>query len=422
MMTVYCTPSPARARQAQKSGALPVLLYGVGGPKLAGIGHPLMEECRWLTRSPQPAAWDFLSVALSVIAADSFVKRAEAADGWTRQIALTVEVLNPTPWTSIRTNIADTLRFLTGDLWELSFEKKGPPLPSLKRRRWKDSSCDCVCLFSGGLDSFIGALDLTAGGRTPYLVSCAYPKDAEKQTSLIRQLGIKRNRHFPGNPDPRWDHANETSMRARSFLFLAMGTLIASTLRPADDNPVALYLPENGFISLNVPLSARRLGSLSTRTTHPHFLKGVASMLNAIGVSVTIRNPYQFKTKGEMIRDCNDPGLLRKLASETVSCGKWKRTSQQCGRCLPCLIRRSAFMAADVQDSTDYRFPTLNDVDDPEDLLAVRSAYLAMKDGPEKWVRRSGPLPDDPVLRASFADVFRRGLMEVNTFASKAFT
>lgn len=302
MTTLYCSTSGIRARRVQEKGAFPVLLYGVGGPKLAGIGRPLVEQLRWLTRPPQRAAWDFLSVALGVIAADSFVKRADAADGWTRQIALTVEVLNPSPWRSVRNELVETLRFLTGDLWDIDFEGKGPSLPPPKRKRWKDSGSDCVCLFSGGLDSLIGTLDLTAAGRAPYLVSCAYPKDAEKQTSLIRQLGIRRNRCFSGNPDPRWDHANETSMRARSFLFLAMGTLIASTLRPADDDPVDLYLPENGFISLNVPLSARRLGSLSTRTTHPHFLTGVDKMLKAIGICVTIKNPYQFKTKGEMIQ------------------------------------------------------------------------------------------------------------------------
>ena len=37
-------------------------------------------------------------------------------------------------------------------------------------------------------------------------------------------------------------------------------------------NDVTLYMCENGFISINPPLTDARLGSLSTRTTHPVYL------------------------------------------------------------------------------------------------------------------------------------------------------
>ncbi len=420
MIRLFCTPSPARAEQSRRTGHLPVVLYGVGNSQLAGVGHPIVEECRWLTRAPSQRAWDFLSFALAVTAADSFVKRADAANGWTREIGLKVELLNPTPWQTISSELEQTLRFLTGDIWQLEFQGRGTPIPSLKTRRWKDAACDSVCLFSGGLDSLIGALDLIAGARIPYLVSCAYPKDAEKQDFLVRELGIKRNRHFPANPDPRWDHTNETSMRARSFLFLALGTLIASTLRRKKTEPMELYMPENGFISLNVPLSDRRIGSLSTRTTHPHFIAGIEQMLTAMDLNVRIINPYQFKTKGEMIGECKEPAVLKRLSGATVSCGKWKRKSQQCGRCFPCLIRRAAFKAAKITDPTDYRFTSLSEVDDPEDILAVRLACLKMRTDPERWIRRSGPIPADSSVRHALADVFRRGLAEVDRYVSKA--
>ena len=419
MTLLYCTPSPTRARQSRKTGHLPVLLYGIGNSKLAGIGHPIVEECRWLTRKPSQRAWDFLSFALAVTAADSFIKRADAADGWTREIGLRVELLDPAPWQAISSEIGQTLRFLTGDIWQVEFLRKGLPIPSLKTKTLTDSACDCVCLFSGGLDSLIGALDLIAGSRTPYLVSCAYPKDAEKQDFLVRELGIKKNRHFSANPDPRWNHANDTSTRSRSFLFIALGTLIASTIQHQQTGPLELYLPENGFISLNVPLTDRRIGSLSTRTTHPHFIAGIKQMLSAVDLNVRIVNPYQFKTKGEMIGECKEPAVLKKLSGATVSCGKWKRRSQQCGRCLPCLIRRAAFKAAEATDSTDYRFAQPSEVDDPEDILAVRLACLKMRTDPDKWIRRSGPMPADSGVRQALADVFRRGLIEVDQYLSR---
>jgi hypothetical protein len=420
MTRVFCSPSPKRVSDAQKKGEVAVLLYGVGSAALAGVGHPIVEECRQLTRPPSKRAWDFLSFALGVTAADSFVKRSEAADGWTREIDITVELIEPAPWQAISDRIENTLRFLTGDIWRVSFAGRGAPLPTMKTTRWKDSGCDCVSLFSGGLDSFIGAIDLIAEGREPYLASCAYPKDGEKQDFLVRELGIKKNRHFPVNPDPRWDHENETSMRARSFLFLALGVLIASTLKRSDEKAVDVFVPENGFISLNVPLTSRRLGSLSTRTTHPHFIAGVEQILGAVGLNVTLCNPYQYKTKGQMIAGCKNAAVLRKLLNATVSCGKWKRKSQQCGRCLPCLIRRAAFSAAKVPDQTDYRFANLSDVDDPEDILAVRVACLRLRGSPEKSIRRSGPLPENVELRAQLASVFHRGLTEVENFLSKA--
>ncbi|WP_321477346.1 Qat anti-phage system QueC-like protein QatC [uncultured Paludibaculum sp.] len=421
MNRLYCTSSPKRAVSARKAGFLPVLLYTTGTPELAGIGHPIINECRELHRQPSRTAWDFLSLSLGVIAADSFVKRADAADGWTREIDLTVELLDPSPWHKVSGEIEKTLRFLTGDLWHLTFEPNGPAIPGQKRMVWKDAGCDAVCLFSGGLDSFIGALDLTASGLKPYFVSCAYPKDAEKQAALATRLSLLGNRHFQANPDPRWAHENETSMRARSLLFLALATLIASTLRlkPAEA-PVPVFLPENGFISLNVPLTARRLGSLSTRTTHPHFIGGIQSILSKADLNIQILNPYQLRTKGEMMRDCRDSNALQKLAHITVSCGKWKRKSQQCGRCLPCLIRRAAFDAAGLVDSTDYRFHELSGADNQEDIIAVRLAYNQMLSAPGKWIRRTGPMPEENALRAEFADVFVRGLNEVGGFVTRA--
>src|SRR5262245_59808113 len=48
--------------------------------------------------APDQRAWDLLSIALSVIAADECCPRNVSADGWTRTIELTVAVSNPKPW------------------------------------------------------------------------------------------------------------------------------------------------------------------------------------------------------------------------------------------------------------------------------------------------------------------------------------
>ena len=45
--------------------------------------------------------------------------------------------------------------------------------------------CDCICLFSGGLDSFCGAIKLLEEGKSPCLVGHnEYPKLKKKQGKL----------------------------------------------------------------------------------------------------------------------------------------------------------------------------------------------------------------------------------------------
>lgn len=61
------------------------------------------------------------------------------------------------------------------------------------------------------------------------------------------------------------DVGSENSTRGRSFLFFALGVFAGTGLGKA----FTLRVPENGLIALNVPLDPLRLGSNSTRTTHP---------------------------------------------------------------------------------------------------------------------------------------------------------
>ena len=119
-------------------------------------------------------------------------------------------------------------------------------------------------------------------------------------------------------------------MRTRSFNFLAYGASVGSTLAQVrvTSKPVELFVPENGLIALNLLMTPHRIGALSTRTTHPHFLGLFQQLLDVVGLPVLVNNPYSLKTKGEMLVECLDRASLDFLVSETVSCGKWKRSHQ----------------------------------------------------------------------------------------------
>lgn len=367
---------------------------------------------------------DFVSLALAATAADTFVLRDEADNSWSRDLEVVVPLAAPERWEPVRRELEAMLHFLSGDTWTLHLEGGGEPPPTAFQVRNRRSATDmtrvdCVSLFSGGLDSAIGALDLLEAKQRPLLVSHAYQGDALYQDRVSEALPGTPQR-FSVNAWPTWDGGTgEVSMRTRSFNFVAFAVLAAqarSVLRRGE--VTELLVPENGLIALNAPLTPRRIGSLSTRTTHPHYLASLQRVLDGVGLPVRISNPYELQTKGQMVgRHAAEAGI-EQFAAGTVSCGVWKRIHQQCGRCVPCLIRRASLYAGNVDDQTPYESPDLHAVmgseDHRDDLVAMLTA--AGRIGAvdlERWVMQAGPLPMDGNRRAALVDVHRRGLEEV---------
>jgi hypothetical protein len=383
----------------------------------------VIDSIRRLGVSVDPTMLDFVSIALAISAADTFVRREEAPDGWCRDFRVRVRVGKPTRWQAVIPMLEDALRFLSGDSWNIELTGSGQPVPSpAKRGRLIDlRGHTCVSLFSGGLDSAIGVLDLVASGERPALVSHAYRGDQARQFQIHNQLPT-RLAHFATNASPRSNEPSDVTMRTRSITFLAFGSVVASALRKLEGTKrLKLVVPENGVIALNPPLTPRRIGTLSTRTTHPHFLGMMQAILDVVGAEIELENPYRGRTKGEMLSACGDRATLRQIANTTVSCGKWKRKGVQCGRCVPCLLRRASFHAAKMRDGTPYLHEDLKVVMDSDserdDLLAVALACRKanrVEVGP--WLARSGPLPTDRAQKAAYVSVFARGMKELHGF------
>jgi 7-cyano-7-deazaguanine synthase in queuosine biosynthesis len=372
--------------------ALDVVLYArADRPTLGSIGAAIKEEITRSKLDPAARAWDFLSLALAVTVADLAGHRTKSPDGWTREFDMEVAVADPAFWNSHRNLVRRLLGFLTTDVWNVSFMGGGyaPKAPS----RAFVAREECVSLLSGGLDSFIGNLDLVTAGKRPFAVSQTVVGDAENQRAFAKLMGgglghLQMN-HNADVPDPE----TPSTQRARSLIFLAYGVLAATTLkRYHAGGVVILYVCENGFISVNPPLTDLRLGSLSTRTTHPVFFRLVQELFDASGLRIQMENPYQLKTKGEMLKDCADQKLLRAHASETTSCGRFLiHGHTHCGRCVPCLVRRAAFRAAGMADTTKYVYKDLGkDDDDHARFDDVRSVAMALAevdaDGLERWL------------------------------------
>jgi 7-cyano-7-deazaguanine synthase in queuosine biosynthesis len=362
-------------------------------------------------------AWDLLSIALSVVTADFTGLRDHSPDGWTREFEIDIAVADPAFWTGQATALSEVLGFLTTDRWTLRFHEGGT-LPAPPRHPVYPAE-DCVALLSGGLDSLIGAIDLVAAGRKPFVVSQTVRGDADKQVDFASSIGgglnhlqLNHNAHSPG--------VQESSQRARSLVFIAFGVAAATNLqRHHQGHPVPLYVCENGFIAINPPLTGGRLGSLSTRTAHPEYLARLQRILDAAGLRVRIENPYAEKTKGEMLRDCADQTLLKAEAVRSTSCGRFQRFNyRQCGRCVPCQVRRAAFVVwGGVPDTTGYVYEPLgNDDDDHAGFDDVRSVAMALAaistDGLDVWL---GNALGSPMItnRAALRAMVERGLAEL---------
>lgn len=404
-----------------------------------GIGRAIADLAK-LGLYPSELGIDVLVMAAHVHAADTRVSRgSEAQDGWTREIRLVVPVSDPTRWTTAAPIFVRMLNFLSGDRWILEFRPRPdpfsklapPPISSLIPPPFDD-----LALFSGGLDSLIGAIDALEAGRTPLLISHAGEgATSDAQSSIFDAL----KSHFPKSPFERlrlWmafpdglvkDIGSENTTRGRSFLFFALG-VFAGTALP---DPFTLKVPENGLIAVNVPLDPLRLGALSTRTTHPFYIARWNDALQALGLSGRIENPYWDQTKGEMVRACANTALLRSLVSLSLSCasptkGRWQGLpTQHCGYCLPCLIRRASLVSGLKPDPD----PTTYTVEDlgaqplytsQSEGVQVRSFQLAIARLQARpalapiLIHKPGPLFDEsPTRQAALAGVYRRGLEEV---------
>ncbi len=374
------------------SDAVEIILYGRADTQIRGsAGARVKDDVLRAKLNPVARAWDFLSLALSATAADLAGHRSASSDGWTRELELEVAVTDPDFWNGQRDLVKRILGFLTTDKWEVGFLPGGmSPVPKGDPVLPEE---DCVTLLSGGLDSFIGTIDLVTNGRKPFAVSQVVTGDADNQRTFaqaigggLRHLQVNHNAQVPNSESP-------PSQRARSLIFIAYGILTATALaRYHAGQTVTLYICENGFISINPPLTGSRLGSLSTRTTHPVFLGLIRQLIGAAGLRVSVENPHQLQTKGEMLRNCTNQDLLKKYASQTTSCGRFRQFGYtHCGRCVPCLVRRAAFRASGLTDKTKYKYVDLGR--DDSDYAAfddVRSVAMALAeveaDGLETWM------------------------------------
>lgn len=397
-----------------------------------------------------PIYEDLLVISLSIFAIDKKMPRYKADDAWTRELNVSIPVLEFEKWNSVRDKWNNTLSYLTGDNWNISFRNTDivyTKSPKKYRKFNEKPQCDVVCLFSGGLDSFCGAITLLEQGYSPCLVGHnEYPKLRYKQQEFARMFkeeytennpvfySFSANTRNPININKDEIYGKENTSRGRSLLFLSVALCFASIL--GENTPV--FIPENGFIGLNIPLTNNRKGSCSTRTTHPFFINSLREILNAVGINNQINNIFAYESKRDIINRVKDTRAFINGYMDTISCShpcqpRWNKHGSReypknCGYCYPCIIRKSSLLDVD-EDLTPYSEPNLtlrylrthDDNDKTNDFCAmISSVYRCSSiddDELSRLVRLTGRLTDDEVEK--FINLYRSTINDVTELFSK---
>ena len=305
---------------------------------------------------------DFLEIASYVFTADCSTQRGKWTDGtreepWGRDLAFVIAVREPEFWASAKVTglMKEVLRFLSNDSYSFNFvplqsdqENQTPYFEFHDEIDWPFHKPDRVLMFSGGLDSLAGIVKTAASGEKAVLVSHRPVSTLyARQKKLFGELQKKfagQLMHIPVWINKDEGFGREPTQRTRSFLFSALGTLVAHSI---EARGVRFY--ENGVLSVNLPIAEEVLRARASRTTHPlalHLLSELAAAV--IKREFPIDNPFLFNTKTEVVQILSRHNGAE-LIAQTCSCSHLMFQSgekRHCGTCSQCIDRRFAVAGA----------------------------------------------------------------------------
>ena len=324
----------------------------------------LEDVAKVFLKQMTPRLTDLLEIASYVYAADTAAQRGQS---WKRDFQFIISVRDFDFWTQpdVSSMLTNLLKFITDDVYAFEFRQitEDRPLQEYlafdENDEWPFYDVDKVVMFSGGLDSLAGAVEMASEGRKLVLVS---HRPAAVITSRQRDLFDKLKEtfsspmlHIPVCINKRGDLRREASQRSRSFLYSALGFVMSQSLRGSG---VLFY--ENGIVSLNLPVADEVLGSRATRTTHPWALGLLSEFYSLFSEKkISIENPFILMTKRDVVSRISSLGA-GDLIKLTCSCSRTmyqSKNQRHCGTCSQCIDRRIAIIAAGQEHNdieTDY--------------------------------------------------------------------
>ncbi|MGQ0620873.1 MAG: 7-cyano-7-deazaguanine synthase [Panacagrimonas sp.] len=324
-----------------------------------------------LPDDPTPRAVDLMTIAAGAYAVDRAVKRKPRPGNQAgiRWLCPRFCVNDAAYWSSHEATrkVTEILHFLTGDQWQVSFERAESSLYERHQERlgleWPRP--DRIALYSGGLDSAAGLANQLLDGHQNYLLVTVRHQfglrfRCQKQIrELAQHLKLTEPMHCTLNAYLSKAVAGdmkrqEPSQRSRGFLFGVAAALVA---RACDLHEVEVF--ENGVGAINLPLTSGGLsGGLATRGAHPSFLRMLSSLVSSVMErEMRFSLPFMEKTKGEMLLKLKANQLERwaELSHSCVHTSPRVRGQPHCGQCPACIERRQAFAVAGISETHTYK-------------------------------------------------------------------
>lgn len=316
-----------------------------------------------------PRIKDLLEIAGYIYAADRLTKRGQPSQveyhSWSREFQFFIKVRDHKFWKkkSVAENLSKLLTFVSGDLsYNFTFLEGGKDAGQGNLFDNESISLDkkensAIALFSGGLDSLSGALELL-NTTNQNLILISHQSNNFAVTKIQKDIFNLLNKDFPGRLQRfpftcslHGERAVEETQRTRIFIYTAIAYSLMSL---ADEK--SIYVFENGMTSINFPKRQDMMNARSSRTTHPQTIYLLEQFFTSISATpVKVRHPFFTLTKTDVFEKIKKYGKINYLNS-TITCTKTFNVSKKespsahCGECSQCIDRRFASFSSSVEN------------------------------------------------------------------------
>jgi 7-cyano-7-deazaguanine synthase in queuosine biosynthesis len=323
---------------------------------------------------------DLLEIAAYVYCADRKAFRGPTDSlhfaKWARDMRFNIRVRDFRFWNrrAVKDSLASCLTYLSGDSsYSFEFQRGFAPLgqtsflfesafPLERDHPFR------VVLFSGGIDSLAGALEVLANTSDTVILAShvsgrpSIPMVLNNLANRLVQMHPGRVYKYHFDCGLSRERRNEETQRTRSFLFLAFASVLA---RQHGKNSIHVY--ENGITSLNLKTRNDIVNGRASRTTHPRAVNKIREFLELVFEEpFLINTDFFWKTKSDVLASivANNGG---DLLSSTISCSRVFRgnvpSATHCGVCTQCVDRRfaayaSGYHSLDTAGLYDFDFLT----------------------------------------------------------------
>lgn len=318
---------------------------------------------------------DLLEIAAFIYTADRNIKRGQRDDveyqSWARRLHFYIKVRDFAFWNrpELKQILIESLKFVSGDYdFDFTFQDGHNTMPQglfdSEQFALDPAENTRVVLFSGGLDSLSGIVELLETTTDKLcLVShrSGQPGTKKTQDKLFQALQRdyeKRCSHYTFSCNLTGVRAVEETQRTRSFLYCSIAFAISHTL-----GLDRFYVYENGITSLNFAKRQDLINARASRTTHPKTIGLFSKFFYLFHDNLfIIEHPFLFNTKTDILAKIKKYKREEYIDS-AVSCSKtfkkdwdsgvdeYNSQALQCGGCSQCIDRRFAAFAS---ETTEY--------------------------------------------------------------------